>query len=64
VICFQLSISELGALRNVLERGLVDVGVFDQEGRQLLSRGTLVTVDNTIGQGNVRLRATFSPHSN
>ena len=59
VICFQLSISELGSLRDALARGPVEVSAFDQEGRQLLSRGTLFVIENATNQGNIRLGARF-----
>ena len=64
VVCFHLSISELGSLRDALARGPVEVSAFDQQGLQLLSRGTLFAIENAINQGNIRLGARFHENSN
>jgi hypothetical protein len=58
-ICFELPINQLGRLREALERGPIDVSVFDREGRQLLGSGTLVTIDSAADRGSVHLRARF-----
>jgi len=58
-ICFDLPIRELASLREALARGPVEVDVFDDGARQLMSRGTLFAIDNVVNQGHVRVRAIF-----
>jgi hypothetical protein len=58
-VCFDLPVGELGLLRKSLERGSVEVKVFDTGGTQLMRRGTLFSIENVVDQGHIRLRAIF-----
>jgi hypothetical protein len=59
VVCFDLPAGELGQLREGLQRGPVVVSAVDQEGRQLLGRGTLLMIGNAVAQDRIHLRALF-----
>jgi membrane fusion protein, multidrug efflux system len=60
-VIFTLPARHLDALRDALARGPVEVTAFDQDNRQVLSRGTLLLIDNFIDQATatMRLKAMF-----
>jgi membrane fusion protein, multidrug efflux system len=60
-VIFSLPARHLDALREALARGPVEVTAFDQDNRQVLSRGTLLLIDNFIDQATatMRLKAMF-----
>jgi membrane fusion protein, multidrug efflux system len=60
-VIFTLPARYLDALRDALARGPVEVTAFDQDNRQVLSRGTLLLIDNFIDQATatMRLKAMF-----
>jgi hypothetical protein len=58
-VCFDLTVGELGQLREGLQRGRVVVSAVDREGRQLLGGGTLLTIANAVAEGHIHLRALF-----
>jgi membrane fusion protein, multidrug efflux system len=61
VAIFTLPQKDLGAVREAMLRGPVEVLAFDQDGKVQLAAGTLLLVDNQIDQATstIRLKAQF-----
>ena len=61
-VVFTLPQRDLGVVTAALARGAVPVEAMEQEGRGVLSRGTLQTIDNQIdvSTGTIKLKATFA----
>jgi membrane fusion protein, multidrug efflux system len=61
VAIFTLPQKDLGAVREAMLRGPVEVLAFDQDGKVQLATGTLLLVDNQIDQATstIRLKAQF-----
>ena len=60
-VLFTLPARLLDQVREAMQRGTVEVTAFDQDNREALGTGTLVTVDNAIDQASatMRLKASF-----
>ena len=60
-VVFTLPQRDLSAVNTALARGAVPVEVLDSDGRTVVSRGQLQTVDNQIdiSTGTIKLKATF-----
>jgi membrane fusion protein, multidrug efflux system len=60
-VLFILPARDLDDVRDAMQRGAIEVTAFDQDDRNPLSTGTLLTVDNAIDQASatIRLKATF-----
>jgi multidrug efflux system membrane fusion protein len=60
-VLFTLPARMLDAVREATKRGPVEVQAFDQDDKRLLSKGTLLLVDNIIDQATatIRLKAVF-----
>jgi multidrug efflux system membrane fusion protein len=60
-VLFTLPARYLDDLREAIERGPVEVVAYDQDNRRMLSRGTLLLIDNAIDQATatMRLKAMF-----
>jgi multidrug efflux system membrane fusion protein len=60
-VLFTLPARMLDPVREAMARGTVEVTAFDQDNREPLGTGTLVTVDNAIDQASatIRLKALF-----
>jgi multidrug efflux system membrane fusion protein len=60
-VLFTLPARMLDAVREAMQRGAVEVTALDQDNREPLGSGTLVTVDNAIDQASatIRLKASF-----
>jgi membrane fusion protein, multidrug efflux system len=61
VAIFTLPQKNLGAVREAMLRGPVEVSAFDQDGKVQLAAGTLMLIDNQIDQATstIRLKAQF-----
>jgi multidrug efflux system membrane fusion protein len=61
-VLFTLPMQVLDDLRDAMARGPVEVTVFDQNNRRLLSTGQLLLIDNAIDQATatIRLKAMFA----
>ena len=60
-VTFTLPAQTLNGVRDALGRGTVDVAAYDRDNVKLLSKGTLITVDNLIDPATAtyRLKAVF-----
>jgi membrane fusion protein, multidrug efflux system len=60
-VLFTLPARDLDEVRDAMQRGAIEVTAFDQDNREPLSAGTLLTVDNAIDQASatIRLKAIF-----
>ena len=61
-VLFTLPARVLDDVRDAMARGPVEVTAFDQDNRRVLSKGTLLLVDNLINQATatIRLKAMFA----
>jgi multidrug efflux system membrane fusion protein len=60
-VLFTLPANNLDDVRAAMARGPIEVGAFDQDNRQLLSKGKLLLIDNAIdaSTATIRLKAMF-----
>ena len=63
IVNFGFPLRDLRALRDALASETIEVVVFDQDDRQVLSGGTLVMIENTVDRttGAVPMLAIFCP---